>query len=83
MYFGLFCSCNVCFVVFEFGVTELNSTFETTPCYCRATARSNSFKFGTVVARCLEQALLSSPFCSILSGIEHTKAQLELTIFNL
>ena len=41
---------------YEFGATELNSTFETTAVSCRPSARSNLFEFGTTVARRLEQA---------------------------
>jgi len=56
--------CDV-FLYFEFGATELNSTFETTPCYCRATAGSNSYEFDTAVAarlkRALEISLISPP----------------------
>ena len=40
--------CDV-FLYFEFGATELNSTFETTPCYWRATAGSNSYEFDTAI----------------------------------
>ena len=41
--------CDV-FLYFEFGATELNSTFKPIPCHCRATCRSNSFEFDTAVA---------------------------------
>ena len=56
--------CDV-FLYFEFGATELNSTFETTPCYWRATAGSNSYELDTAVAgrlkRALEMSLISPP----------------------
>ena len=42
--------CDV-FLYFEFGATESNSSFETTPCYWRATAGSNSFEFDRAVER--------------------------------
>ena len=55
--------CDV-FLYFEFGATELNSTFETTPCYWRATAGSNSYEFAdTVVA-----GRLSFPLPPLLSN---------------
>ena len=48
--------CDV-FLYFEFGATELNSTFKPIPCHCRATCESNSFEFDMAVVQNLKQAL--------------------------
>ena len=51
------------------------------PCYRRATAESNSFEFGTAVARRLEQALIerktSSPSTRLYYLLQYTSSQVQ------
>ena len=65
------------FFYFEFGATELNSTFETTPisCYCRATAELNALEFDTAVARRLRRALKSVKLSSGLKTNDSSQSR--------